>query len=773
MNSPNEKKVCSKILSKLVLFSSIVFASSASAAIPAGYYDTADQTNATTLRNSLHAIIDDHQRFPYTSTSTDTWDILETADQDPDVPGNVITIYRNASYAKQGGGNTFYNREHSWPKSYGFPNDGSTNYPYTDTHHLFIADSGYNSSRSNKPYANCSGCNEKLTEFNNNRGGVDSNWTAGSFTAGSWETWNARKGDVARAMFYMAVRYEGGTHGVTGVSEPDLILTDDRALIDASNTGSNGSVAYMGLRSTLIQWHKDDPVDDFERRHTDTVYSHQGNRNPFIDHPEYVVCVFESVCSGGGGGGGDVTPPAAPTGLGATAGSGLVDLSWFVNSEPDVAGYNVYRSTTTGGTYAKINTSLITGNTYSDTGLTGGVTYYYVISAVDTSVNESSTSSEASATPTEPPVQNNVAWINEFHYDNASTDVGEFVEIAGTANTNLSGWSIVGYNGNGGTVYKTTNLSGVIADQSSGFGMISFAISGIQNGAPDGLALVDNTGVVIQFLSYEGTLTAVDGPAASMTSTDVGVAETGSTLVGDSLQLGGSGQAYADFTWQAASANTSGLVNNGQSFSGTPPPPPANQDPVASFSYSCTGLTCSFDASASSDADGTITNYDWAYGDGNLDVGVNPSYSYIAAGSYTVVLTVIDDAGATAQNSMVVSVSEIVSEPSFFENNTVTPIPDRGTITSNIDVNRSGAAGTVTVAVNITHTYRGDIEIVLSAPDGSSYTLKTKNGGDGANDIVASYTVNVSGNAQGTWVLEVSDKFKSDTGQLNSWSVQF
>ena len=77
--------------------------SSVLAAPPAGYYDTVDQTDATTLRNTLHQIIDDHQRFPYTSSATDTWDILEAADQDPDNPNNVITIYKNETYAKEKG----------------------------------------------------------------------------------------------------------------------------------------------------------------------------------------------------------------------------------------------------------------------------------------------------------------------------------------------------------------------------------------------------------------------------------------------------------------------------------------------------------------------------------------------------------------------------------------------------------------------------------------------------------------------------------------------
>jgi endonuclease I len=293
---------------RLVAISVLIFAIfcsvQAGADYEAGYYDSVDKSSAQTMRNSLHEIIDDHTRFPYTSFSTDTWDVLEIADEDQDNPGNIITIYRNATFQKFTGGNDFYNREHTWPKSYGFPDNGpSLNYPYTDMHHLFLSDSDYNFNRSNKPYDNCdAGCTENATVANNGRGGAgggypgDSNWTDGDFTFGRWETWAGRRGDVARALMYMDVRYEGGIHGVSGASEPDLILTDDRNLMDQSNTGDNEAVGYMGLLSVLLQWHEEDPVDVIEIRHHETVASFQGNRNPFIDHPEWVACVFEGIC---------------------------------------------------------------------------------------------------------------------------------------------------------------------------------------------------------------------------------------------------------------------------------------------------------------------------------------------------------------------------------------------------------------------------------------------------------------------------------------------
>ncbi len=163
-------------------------------------------------------------------------------------------------------------------------------------------------------------------------------------------------------------------------------------------------------------------------------------------------------------------------------------------------------------------------------------------------------------------------FVNEIHYDNAGTDVGEAIEVAGPAGTDLSGWSLVLYNGSGGAVYDTIPLSGVIPNQEDGMGTLAFDRAGIQNGSPDGLALVNGT-TVVQFLSYEGDFTAVGGPAGGMASTDIGVEEASSTPEGDSLQLVGTGSTYENFTWNAAAASTFGAVNTGQVFSAADVPP--------------------------------------------------------------------------------------------------------------------------------------------------------------------------------------------------------
>lgn len=160
-------------------------------------------------------------------------------------------------------------------------------------------------------------------------------------------------------------------------------------------------------------------------------------------------------------------------------------------------------------------------------------------------------------------------FINEIHYDNAGSDLNEFVEIAAPENTVLTGWSIAFYNGSASqlSVYNTLPIEGELVNIENGYGYISVYPSSIQNGAPDGVALVDSNNNLVQFLSYEGSMTAASGVAQGLTSEDIGVQETSSTPVGFSLQLSGSnGASYSDFTWQEPAIATPSAANNSQSF---------------------------------------------------------------------------------------------------------------------------------------------------------------------------------------------------------------
>ena len=218
-------------------------------AASAAYWAGVDAGSPSAARTTIHAAIANHVVFPYSAGTTDVHDILNVADEDPTDTGRILDIYKNASYVKTSGGDTEYNKEHSWPKSYGFPVE--TTIPHSDCHHLFASDTSYNSNRSNKPFDTCSsGCTENATLPNHGFGGGsgtypgNSNWTNGSV----YEVWNHRRGDIARAQLYMDVRYEGGTHAVTGASEPDLVLTDNLSLV----VMTSASPAYMGRLATLL-----------------------------------------------------------------------------------------------------------------------------------------------------------------------------------------------------------------------------------------------------------------------------------------------------------------------------------------------------------------------------------------------------------------------------------------------------------------------------------------------------------------------------------------
>ena len=235
------------------------------AQIPAGYYDPAAGLTGDELKAALHNIIKNHTSYPYTDATTDVWDILKESDRDPNNSENVILIYTGWSVnaAQEYNNMNGWSREHVWAKSHG---DFGENPPAgTDAHHLRPADISVNSARGEKDFDN---------------GGIQHAEATECYTdADSWEPRPAVKGDVARMMFYMATRYEGDVAG-----EPDLELVN--------YTGTSGPI--FGKISTLLLWNEQDPVDEFERNRNEVVYSYQHNRNPFVDHPEYVNLILEN-----------------------------------------------------------------------------------------------------------------------------------------------------------------------------------------------------------------------------------------------------------------------------------------------------------------------------------------------------------------------------------------------------------------------------------------------------------------------------------------------
>ncbi|MFZ5635758.1 MAG: M20/M25/M40 family metallo-hydrolase [Pseudomonadota bacterium] len=197
-----------------------------------------------------------------------------------------------------------------------------------------------------------------------------------------------------------------------------------------------------------------------------------------------------------------------------------------------------------------------------------------------------------------------------------------------------------------------------------------------------------------------------------------------------------------------------------------------NAPPVAAFTSSVSGLTANF-VDASTDSDGSIVSRSWNFGDGGTSTATNPSRTYAAAGTYTVSLTVTDNGGASHTVARTVTVG--TSPVQTYTNAADYQIRDNSTVSSPIAVSgRTGNAGSaVPVAVNIVHTYIGDLKVDLVAPDGSVYVLHNRSGGS-ADNIVTTYTVNLSTEAlNGTWNLRVNDNASADTGYINSWSITF
>lgn len=168
--------------------------------------------------------------------------------------------------------------------------------------------------------------------------------------------------------------------------------------------------------------------------------------------------------------------------------------------------------------------------------------------------------------------------INEIHYDNAGSDVGEAVELVGISGTDLSDWSLVLYNGGDNLDYRTIDLTGAAASNESGFSFWHIPISSFQNGPNDGIALVNQANSVIEFLSYEGVVNAAGGVANGLTSIDIGVAESSATLAGTSLQRIGeisilNGQiSFLNDSWESNSESWA-TANINQQFAQTVPIP--------------------------------------------------------------------------------------------------------------------------------------------------------------------------------------------------------
>ena len=243
---------------------------------PAGYYAAAEGLTGPALKSALHNIIDGHTIIAY--DGGDSFQALRSLDQDPNNSSRVLTVYSGTSEPKFDSPALTWNREHCWPRGYGISATGSgASADESDFFNLRACLEGVNQARGDRIYDNAR-TNHPNDPAIAPAGAPQCLYDAGFGQGGLWTPRPSEKGDLARAMFYMAVRYDGSDAG-----------TVDLELGERPNAGQ----AIFGNLTTLLQWHLDDPVSNEERRRNDLIHdNYQSNRNPFVDRPEFVAKIF-------------------------------------------------------------------------------------------------------------------------------------------------------------------------------------------------------------------------------------------------------------------------------------------------------------------------------------------------------------------------------------------------------------------------------------------------------------------------------------------------
>ncbi|MBR4468410.1 MAG: endonuclease [Bacteroidales bacterium] len=256
--------------------------------IPNGYYNQANGKTGDALKVALHDIIKGHTTVSYSNLwdafwSTDNKGDGVVWDMYSDVPGGMPPYTYQLGEGQCGEYNSegdCYNREHSWPKSW----FGSQTTPECDLHHIFPTDGFVNQKRDNYPFGKV----QSATWTSQNGSKLGTCKASLGYSGTVFEPIDAYKGDFARALMYMSVRYYG----------------------EDSNWGSsdmtNKSEILPWAIAMLMDWNEQDPVSQKEIDRNNAIYTdYQHNRNPFVDHPEYARMIWDPDWQGGGGSGGN------------------------------------------------------------------------------------------------------------------------------------------------------------------------------------------------------------------------------------------------------------------------------------------------------------------------------------------------------------------------------------------------------------------------------------------------------------------------------------
>jgi endonuclease I/chitodextrinase len=645
----------------MLLWSIVTFAQ-----IPSYYNDVNLTLSGSALKTELsNKIIVTHVTdLAYTPG---VWDALRQTDLDASNTNNVVLIYgwnnsdgditndrtRDKTLQDSGSGATFvWNREHVYPKSLanpalvtGSPGAG------TDAHNLRPADRSRNTSRSNRKFADGSGTASYITP------------------SGDWYPGDEWKGDVARMMMYMYLRYGNQTLptnvgvGTTVASDPNMILL-------------------------FLEWNAEDPVSDLEKQRNPVLETLQGNRNPFIDNPAFATQIWggpqaEDLFNGGS----DTQAPTVPTNLtssNTTSNSTL--LSWTASTDDTaVTGYDVYRNATFVGSSASTS--------YTATGLSSNTTYSFYVIAKDAAGNQSAASTSINVTTSSGSGGGGATdlLISEYVEGSSNNKALEIANFTGSP-VDLSSYDLRKATNGSGSFGSTYQLSGTLADGDVFVIANSSAVSAVTSVADvtTGSGIVTFNGNDAIGLFKNGTLIdAIGNPNSSANFAQ-------NTTLRRISSVNSPNSTYTVSEWDSFSTDTFDGLGSHTMDGGTQGDTEAPTAPTSLSASSITETTLSLSWNASTDNVG-VTEYEVFQGGSLIGTSTNTSFNVTGltvVTSYSFTVQAKDAAGNISGNSNTANATTVdLTAPS-----TPTSLASSNVTETSVDLSWSAASDNVAVA---------------------------------------------------------------------------
>ncbi len=619
-----------KLLPLLLL---LVTSLSIEAQIPSYYNDVNLTLSGSSLKDELATkIISTHNIF--LSYTPGVWDALKQTDLDPTNSSRVLLIYgwndtdsditndRTRGRDQNGGNSGDWNREHVYPKSLGNPNLGTSG-PGADAHSLRPCDGSRNSSRSNRKFAAGSGAASYITP--------EGNWYPG-------DEW---KGDVARMMMYMYLRYGNQTL--------------------PTNVGVGSSVATdTNMIDLFLQWNAEDPVSDVEKQRNPVLQVEQGNRNPFVDNPAFATQIWggpQAEDLFGSTGGSDTQAPSTPSGLvSSNVTQSTVDLAWSASTDNiAVSGYTIFRNGTQIGTSST--------SSYTATGLGSGATYSFYIRAYDAAGNTSTNSNTVSVTTqtgggTGSGGNASDLLISEYVEGSSYNKAVEIANFTGSS-IDLSSYSLRKVTNGSGSFSSILNLSGqlgngqvyIVANNNA-----STAITSIANITENSVTTFNGNDAVGLFKN--GVLIDLVGnPSSSATfAQDVTLRRKSTITAPNSSYISSEWDSYAQNTFSDLGTHTMDTAT---------PDTTAPSVPSGLISSNTTQTSTDLSWSASTD-NIAVTGYDVYQGNTKITTVTTTNFTVnnlTANTNYSFSVRAFDEAGNVSNSSNSVSVTTL-PEPS-------------------------------------------------------------------------------------------------------------